>query len=288
MGTDFTLNEQLKHSEYSEYRILYTFDIYKKAKVWQDGTLRLFKINKKLIVYDDSKVLVYEDFWKLYETFHERQVIKFDDVWITVDATLGVYERDVLGQFLRVNSSCNDVTLNAKRIVQPVKKLNKKQNSLLPLTPAKRKRRVVGLRHSRGDFKSPLLKKTPKTPARKTLHIDRSYETPQISMLTPPISSYSYRRLDLQTPLKKHLPSQQLDLLQVDVYDSDSQENDDLSDFGEDTNATPKNAQKKLFDKLELGNSGNEIATETWGHKEDSSDRAKAVLDLSKRLLGKP
>ncbi|VUG17057.1 DEBR0S1_32198g1_1 [Brettanomyces bruxellensis] len=352
------LENLLKHSEYAEYQVLYTSDVQKRTKIWNDGTLRLFKINKKLILYDDDKILVYEDFWNRYERFKDQRTLKFEAVWITIDSLLGVYERDISGQFHQMNA--HDVNTVAHMIKKP----NYSSLNQIPRTPVShkhlgycRKRQTkgirkhtqrihpVGLRDSKGIFKSPLIGvHTQKSPfsmplsplyrppknntnqiskgvsphertKRPNLHVDRTFETPILKikqLLTPPLSNFSKDEIgsecdstfsEIQTPLKNHdngkmeFPDNFKELCRlgsekVDVYDSDSQGNDELSEPDEEKHHEAKktHSQSNIFKRLELGEkNADQIVTETWGHHDKiSSQGTKMALIMSKRLLAKP
>lgn len=320
---DSSLDELLSHSKYSEYQVLYTLDVKKRAKVWYDGTLRLFKINRKLILYNESKIVVYEDFMKKYEPYKEGKVLKFETVWITIDSLIGVYERNVLGQFYKFNA--HDINAVAHLIATPTKKnTNIKSKSI-----SAKKRRVVGLSRIHGSFRSPLLtrKKRKQVPVKNPLaissndsittseiayasmshestglHINRDYDTPALKeLLTPPTSvSIHNTGTDIQTPLKMHDTHgdsplcERMNMNQIDVYNSDSQENEELSELeGDDNedkeNKSQHNIQMRLFRKLELGakaeeDNNNNIATETWGN-DGNRDKSRRILELSNKLI---
>ncbi|KAH3667173.1 hypothetical protein OGAPHI_002822 [Ogataea philodendri] len=127
----------LEHSEYSEYQILYTNETTKKHKVWHDGTMRLFKLNKKLIVYDEDRIEVYSDFLNSYPRYSVDDLVKFESIWVMIDGVLKVYERDVSKQMQNLNA--NDLNIRAHE-----KRPHKAQTQPMPEPPRKNKR-VLGL-----------------------------------------------------------------------------------------------------------------------------------------------
>lgn len=353
------LDVLLRHSKYAEYQVLYTFDVQKRTKIWNDGTLRLFKMNKKLILYDDDKVLVYEDFWRKYERFKDQKTLKFDVIWITIDSLLGIYERDISGQFHQKNA--HDVNT----VAHLISKSGGSCPSKIPRTPvsnkhsghrietqvkdlkrSNQKRHQIGLHDSKGKFKSPLIHshskraifQSPRSPVpgshrinntssvlkpkashksmkRPNLHIDRTFETPVLDMkqlLTPPLSNFAKDTMDsqcdstfseIQTPLKNYDTGRvefpdcfkklcEFGSEKVDVYDSDSQgNNDELSEPDEEKHDEPtkKHSQGSIFRRLELGEKNAEqVVTETWGRRnKTSSQGTKKALVMSRRLLAK-
>lgn len=310
------IGELLQHSEYSEYAVLYTLDTNKKQKVWHDGTMRLFKINRKLIVYDPSHLVVYEDFYRQYEQFAADQTLKFDDAWVSIDSFIGAFERNVLGQITGTENTPTAV----KRLEKPTSRKHK------PTVLAhQRRRRVIGLRRSR-DFKSPF-KGSPeasktKTQPRKAPKIQSPSErvgrvevgqsssakgssavasitpngssTPCQPAITPcqpvitPGSTSPDESVMLPTPSRTS--SRNLNLNkpvsapQVDVYDSES--NDEVSDPEDDEKHETQHAQRRLFHRLESNGDENGVVTETWGHH-SGTDHCPGVLHYSRDLLSR-
>ncbi|KAI9894599.1 MAG: hypothetical protein M1814_001954 [Vezdaea aestivalis] len=60
----FTPPQTQNTAHISEFRCLFTLDIRRKAKRWQDGLLRFHTFNNRIMVYDDRRNKIGDAFWK--------------------------------------------------------------------------------------------------------------------------------------------------------------------------------------------------------------------------------
>lgn len=83
-----------------EYRCLYTHDLRRKQKRWQDGLLRFHTFNKRIMVYDVSRNYIGDMHWRQNETFQDGDEFELDrGVLIQVGEATGSMEQDLTGLF---------------------------------------------------------------------------------------------------------------------------------------------------------------------------------------------
>jgi Protein of unknown function (DUF2439) len=79
-----------------EFRCLYTHDIRKKAKKWQDGFLRFHTFNKRVMVYDGPRNFIGDVHWRQSEQVEDGDELQLDKgVLVQVQENIGRTEQDV-------------------------------------------------------------------------------------------------------------------------------------------------------------------------------------------------
>lgn len=83
-----------------DFRCLYTHDIRRKAKRWQDGTLRFHTFNKRIMVYDLSKNFIGDHHWCEKDPLQDGDELELDKgVLIQVGDSTGTTIQDLSGLF---------------------------------------------------------------------------------------------------------------------------------------------------------------------------------------------
>ncbi len=80
-----------------EFRCLYTSDIRRKQKRWQDGRLKYHTFNKRIMVYDDRSNFVGDSHWREDHAFGEGQEVELERCGICVEVSecVGTREQDL-------------------------------------------------------------------------------------------------------------------------------------------------------------------------------------------------
>ncbi|KAG7809213.1 hypothetical protein KL921_003210 [Ogataea angusta] len=180
----------LEHSEYSEYQILYTNETAKKHKVWHDGTMRLFKLNKKLIVYDEDRMEIYSDFLSSYPRYRVDDLVKLESIWIMIDEVLGTYERNVAKQMQNLNANDLNIRAHQKAAPQP--------HSQPSSAPARKNKRVLGLVRTRPSSSLPTQLQKRKRVSQESVGVKR-----------PKLDNYIQRAIDKFTQTDSPVPESQ-------------------------------------------------------------------------------
>ncbi|KAF2732082.1 hypothetical protein EJ04DRAFT_415881, partial [Polyplosphaeria fusca] len=75
----------------AEFRCLFTHDVRKKQKKWQDGFLKFHTFNKRIMVYDAARTFVGDTYWKDGDEVHEGDELNLDKgVMVEVADAMGV------------------------------------------------------------------------------------------------------------------------------------------------------------------------------------------------------
>ena len=83
-----------------EYRCLYTHDLRRRQKRWQDGVLRFHTFNKRIMVYDVSRNYIGDMHWRQNEILRDGDEFELDrGVLIQVGEAIGSMEQDLTGLF---------------------------------------------------------------------------------------------------------------------------------------------------------------------------------------------
>ena len=61
-----------------DFACLYTHDLRRKQKRWQDGFLRYHTFNKRIMVYDDSRNFVGDAHWKAREELQDGDEVALE------------------------------------------------------------------------------------------------------------------------------------------------------------------------------------------------------------------
>ncbi|CAG8974559.1 hypothetical protein HYALB_00005832 [Hymenoscyphus albidus] len=80
-----------------EYRCLYTTDIKRKQKRWQDGILKFHTFNKKIIICDDRHNFIGDAHWRQHYDFGEGEELRLErgDTLVQVEEQTGIENRDL-------------------------------------------------------------------------------------------------------------------------------------------------------------------------------------------------
>ncbi|KAI9929871.1 hypothetical protein ASPWEDRAFT_64759 [Aspergillus wentii DTO 134E9] len=89
-----------------KFRCLYTHDLRRKAKRWQDGYLRYHKFNKRAMVFDTSGNFIGDLHWRKDEDIQDGDEMELDKgVLIEVGECMGSTETDISSLFEKKRSS---------------------------------------------------------------------------------------------------------------------------------------------------------------------------------------
>ena len=96
----FTLPPTQNTAPVVEYRCLYTHDLKRKQKRWQDGVLRFHTFNKRIMVYDVSRNYIGDMHWREDEILQDGDEFELDrGVLIQAGEATGSIEQDLTGLF---------------------------------------------------------------------------------------------------------------------------------------------------------------------------------------------
>jgi hypothetical protein len=87
-----------------EFRCLYTLDLRRKQKRWQDGRLKFHTFNKRIMVYDDRSNFVGDSHWREDHAFAEGEEVELERCGILVEVSefVGTREQDLTPLLNRV------------------------------------------------------------------------------------------------------------------------------------------------------------------------------------------
>ncbi|KAF2641140.1 hypothetical protein P280DRAFT_468806 [Massarina eburnea CBS 473.64] len=90
----------------AEFRCLFTHDVRKKQKKWQDGFLKYHSFNRRVMVYDQSRLFVGDTYWKESDELHEGDELQLDKpVMVEVAEAMGVTQTDLTPLFEKNKAS---------------------------------------------------------------------------------------------------------------------------------------------------------------------------------------
>ncbi len=103
-----------------EFRCLYTHDLRRKQKRWQDGLLRFHAFNKRIMVYDVSRNYIGDMHWREDEVLQDGDEFQLDrGILIQVGEATGSMEQDLTG-LLEKRKKAPEVVVNEEVLQQPV------------------------------------------------------------------------------------------------------------------------------------------------------------------------
>lgn len=83
-----------------DFRCLYTFDLRRKQKRWQDGLARFHTFNKRVMVYDEPRNFIGDTHWRESEPIQDGDELQLDKgVLIQVGEPTGKMDQDISGLF---------------------------------------------------------------------------------------------------------------------------------------------------------------------------------------------
>ncbi|CAF9924935.1 hypothetical protein IMSHALPRED_006331 [Imshaugia aleurites] len=116
----FTVPSTQNTAPVLEYRCLYTHDLRRKQKRWQDGLLRFHTFNKRIMVYDVSRNYIGDMHWREDGILQDGDEFELDrGVLIQVGEATGSMEQDLTG-LLEKRKKAPEVAVNEEVPHQPV------------------------------------------------------------------------------------------------------------------------------------------------------------------------
>lgn len=92
-----------------EFRVLYSHDLRRKQKRWQDGTLKYHTFNKRVMVYDTLKNFIGDTHWKETEEPQDGDEVDLEvGILVQVGECVGREETDLRGLFERPRKDAQD------------------------------------------------------------------------------------------------------------------------------------------------------------------------------------
>ncbi|KAJ6070236.1 hypothetical protein N7467_011555 [Penicillium canescens] len=89
-----------------KFHCLYTHDLRRKSKRWQDGYLRYHKFNKRIMVYDDNGNFIGDHHWRSNDEVQDGDELELDKgVLIQVTECTGTSETDITNLYEKRKSS---------------------------------------------------------------------------------------------------------------------------------------------------------------------------------------
>jgi hypothetical protein len=83
-----------------DFRCLYTFDLRRKQKRWQDGLARFHTFNKRVMIYDEPRNFIGDTHWREAEPIQDGDELQLDKgVLIQVGEPTGKMDQDISGLF---------------------------------------------------------------------------------------------------------------------------------------------------------------------------------------------
>ncbi|KAI8941910.1 hypothetical protein NX059_000024 [Plenodomus lindquistii] len=84
----------------AEFRCLFTHDVRRKQKRWQDGFLKFHSFNSRVMVYDESRNFLGDTYYKDSNELHEGDQLSLDKgVMVEVAEAMGVTQTDLTALF---------------------------------------------------------------------------------------------------------------------------------------------------------------------------------------------
>ena len=83
-----------------DFRCLYTHDLRRKAKRWQDGIARFHTFNKRVMVYDETRNFIGDTHWREPEPIQDGDELQLDKgILIQIGEATGQTNQDISGLF---------------------------------------------------------------------------------------------------------------------------------------------------------------------------------------------
>lgn len=135
-------------SEIQEYSIMFTYNITQKLKKWNDGTLKFYKFNNKVQVFNDQSILISQEFLKNDRNLQEEQwgsEVKMGGVLVMIDSMLSESKREISGLFEKNKDQGKVIPKETVVVCRKNEGIRTPLKSLSPMTQGKRR---VGLSKS--------------------------------------------------------------------------------------------------------------------------------------------
>ena len=99
-----------------DFRCLYTHDLRRKAKRWQDGIARFHTFNKRVMVYDEPRNFIGDTHWREPQPIQDGDELQLDKgILIQIGEATGKTDQDISGLFERKKAASLDADLSPAR-----------------------------------------------------------------------------------------------------------------------------------------------------------------------------
>ncbi len=123
-----------------EFRCLYTHDLRRKSKRWQDGYLRFHTFNKRVMVYDVPRNFIGDMHWRESGEIQDGDELELEKgILVQVEETVGRIDQDLTGLFEKKIKGREDRAAQAKSTNSPVR-----NGMSSPVMPANRQQNGNG------------------------------------------------------------------------------------------------------------------------------------------------
>lgn len=163
-----------------KFRCLYTHDLRRKSKRWQDGYLRYHAFNKRIMVYDEQGNYIGDHHWRSGEEVQDGDELELDKgALIQVGERMGTTQQDLSNLFEKRRSSqgspqANDRASQTPRISTPVRSSGSSQ-------PFRSLNDLLGIKRTPiGHLVSPYEERHPPPPAPNVSQSDRARKRQKI------------------------------------------------------------------------------------------------------------
>lgn len=135
-------------SQTTEFRCLYTHDLRRKQKRWQDGSMRFHEFNRRIMVYDTSGNYIGDVHWKENDSPGEGEELTLErGVIVQVGDVLNTTQSDISGLFQkRTGEPCDEPREDSQSRRPPLAVTRTSQNIQTPQTKHKSLSQLLGKR----------------------------------------------------------------------------------------------------------------------------------------------
>ena len=103
-----------------DFRCLYTYDLRRKAKRWQDGLARFHTFNKRVMVYDEPRNFIGDTHWREPEPIQDGDELQLDKgILIQIGEATGKTDQDISGIFEKRKAAPIDENRSPARTERP-------------------------------------------------------------------------------------------------------------------------------------------------------------------------
>ncbi|POS86876.1 hypothetical protein EPUL_001436 [Erysiphe pulchra] len=116
-----------------DFRCLFTRDVQRKQKRWQDGRLKFHTFNKRIMVYDEGSNFVGDSYWQNEDQLEEGEELSLQQngIIVQVGEYMGKRDQDLdelVDKRLRIREERAIAKLKSRSISDPARALEKKSN----------------------------------------------------------------------------------------------------------------------------------------------------------------
>jgi hypothetical protein len=135
-----------------EFNCLYTHDIKRKQKRWQDGFLRFHTFNKRIMVYDIPRNFIGDAHWKSHAPVQDGDELTLDGIIVQVAESVGVTETDLTELHNSRKKGCSSEHASSSPLRPVSGTLQVRNTALQPVTQSKHRSLNALLGPSRGSL----------------------------------------------------------------------------------------------------------------------------------------